>query len=114
MMMLTWMLSNGLFNTGIICPIAGSIWLIWLTRRKNPEIRKPNTMTMRMRNCIRILISITNQATVNILSYPLDIGMLPLIIHLNANPKVKARKDTPSRIGKAMFNTLISFFFVMR
>ena len=40
--------------------------------------------------------------------------MLPLIIHLNANPKVNARKDTPSRIGKAMFNTLISLFFIMR
>ncbi len=54
------------------------------------------------------------QATVSILSYPLDIGMLPLIIHLNANPKVNARKDTPSKIGKAMFNALISHFFVMR
>ena len=43
-----------------------------------------------------------------------DIGTLPLIIHLNANPKVNARKDTPSKIGKAMFNTLISLFFVMR
>ena len=40
--------------------------------------------------------------------------MLPLIIHLNANPKVKAKKETPSKIGKAMFNALISLFFVMR
>ncbi len=98
-MTLTWRLSNGLFNTGIIWPMAGSIWLMWLTKRKKPERRKPKTITMRMRNCSTMLMSMTNQATVNILSYPFDIGTLPLMIHLNAKPKVRVRNETTNNEG---------------
>ena len=40
--------------------------------------------------------------------------MLTLIINLNATPKVTARKDTPRKIGRAMFNDLIYLFLVLR
>ena len=114
MIILTWMLSSGLFNTGIICPMAGSIWLMWLTSKKKPDNKKPNTITMRILNCIRRAISITSHATLNILSYPFDRGMLPLMIHLSTSPKVKARKDMPNRIGRAMSKALKLRFLVMR
>ena len=36
------MLSSGLFNTGIICPMAGSIWLMWLTSKKKYKAERIN------------------------------------------------------------------------
>ena len=68
MMMPTWMLSSGLLSTGIIRPMAGSICEMWLTSRKKPESRKPNTTTMWALRHARSESSWVNHATTSIVS----------------------------------------------
>ena len=46
MMMLTWMVSKGDDKTGIRWVICGSICEMWLTSRKNPDMRKPKQSMM--------------------------------------------------------------------
>ena len=68
MLTLTWMESRGELSTGIIWPMAGSMALMWLTRRKKPESRNPNTITMRKRRCISRAMASTNHARSSIVS----------------------------------------------
>ena len=49
MMTETCRLSRGEESTGMTWPICGSIWLMWETRRKNPDIISPKGSAMRKR-----------------------------------------------------------------
>ena len=92
----TWILNRGDDSTGIIGVICGSICPICDTRRKKPDIRKPNVI--RIWNLLYAIKekSITNHAIINIVSYPLAIGILPLIIHLKISQYVKHKKEKMS------------------
>ena len=67
-MMLTCMLSRGELSTGMTCVICGSIWLMWLTSRKKPDMRKPHVSMMGKRKLSRRLSSMTVHATKSIVS----------------------------------------------
>lgn len=43
----TWMLSSGELSTGMTWLICGSIWPMWLTSRKKPDMRNPHVIRMR-------------------------------------------------------------------
>ena len=62
------MLSRGELSTGMMCVICGSIWLIWLTSRKNPDIRNPHVSSMRKRRLNTRATTCTIHATKSIVS----------------------------------------------
>ena len=87
------MQSRGELSTGIMWLICGSMLLMWLTSRNMPEESSPQGKRNGMRRQNIRQRSITSHAARSIVSYPSDIGAVPLITQRNAKHAVSAAND---------------------